>query len=182
MGAWLVLGAYVALVYGLLPYGPPLGAWVQATTVGRVALGPGAPWIAGALVLALVLRLRRRGASPGAYVLAALAALGCAVGLGWLRAIRLERVHLPEYAIATCLAWRAIAPATGDRAARYVAAAVLAALLGWGDELLQGITPGRVYDIRDVAANALGASVGAVALAAWRAGNPISGEGPSSPC
>src|SRR5439155_15393092 len=87
----------------------------------------------------------------------------------WLRARHLERTHLPEYGVAAWLAWRAVGPLVLGRVPGYVAAATLGAAIGLGDELLQAVTPGRVYDIRDVAMNALGALLGIVVLAIIRA-------------
>jgi hypothetical protein len=165
---WLALGAYAALLYGLLPYGPAIGRAVQQSALGRWMLGPGAIWIVAAGGVAVVVRLWRRGATTTGWLLAAVAAAGYAAALVWLRAIRLERVHLPEYGIAAGIAWWAIVPSVGDRGLAYVAAALVAALVGWGDELVQAVTPGRVYDLRDVAANALGAGLGALVIAAWR--------------
>jgi hypothetical protein len=166
----LALGAYAAMLYGLLPYGPAIGRAVQASGAGRWMLGRGAVSLVLVGVVATGVRLRRRGAPPAAWTLAGLAVLGYALALVWLRAIRLERVHLPEYGIAAGLAWWALVPRLGDRWHAYVAAAVVAALVGWGDELVQSVTPGRYYDLRDVAANALGAALGALVIAVWRAG------------
>jgi hypothetical protein len=173
---WLALGAYAALLYGLLPYGPAIGRTVQASDAGRWMLGGGAVWLVLAGVVAAAVRLRRRAAPPTAWTLAALAVLGYALALLWLRAIRLERVHLPEYGIAAGLAWWALVPRFGDRWPAYALAALVAALVGWGDELVQAVTPGRYYDLRDVAANALGAVLGALVIAVWRAGRPPASE------
>ena len=183
MWRWLALGAYAALLYGLLPYGPAIGRAVQDTAAGRYGLGSGAVWIVVAGSLLVAERLRRRGAPLLAYALAGTAAVGYAAALLWLRAIRLERVHLPEYGIAAWLAWRAVSPALGTRWPAYVTAAAMAAAIGWGDELVQAVTPGRFYDLRDVAANALGATLGTLIVAAWhiapgRAGTP---DRPSAP-
>jgi hypothetical protein len=174
---WLALGAYAALLYGLLPYGPAIGRAVQASAIGSWMLGRGIVCVvlAGGIVTAL--HLRRRGTPPTAWVLGAAAVLGYALALLWLRAIRLERVHLPEYGIAAALAWWALVPSMGDRASAYVAAAAVAALVGWGDELVQAVTPGRVYDLRDVAANAVGATLGALVIAAWRTRRDPSRDG-----
>jgi hypothetical protein len=171
MGRWLGLGAYTALLYGLLPFGPAIGRAVQNTAAGRFVLGRGAAWIVALGAIAIVVRLRRRAAPASAWLLAALVGAGYALALGWLRAVRLERVHLPEYGIAAWLAWRALVPSLGDRWPVYGAAWVLAAAIGWGDELVQSITPGRFYDVRDIGANALGAGLGVLALAVWRAGD-----------
>jgi hypothetical protein len=167
MRRWLALCAYAALLYGLLPYGPAIGRAVQASTAGSWLIGRGAVWLVLAGVVATAIHLRRP------------AVLGYALALLWLRAIRLERVHLPEYGIAAALAWWALVPRLGDRWPAYVVAAIIAALVGWGDELVQAVTPGRFYDLRDVAANALGASLGAIVIAAWRTGrSPIRDPAP----
>src|SRR6185369_14154913 len=159
------------LLYGLLPFGPTIGRAVQNMAVGRFVLGQGAAWIVALGAIAIVVRLRRRAAPARAWLLAALVGAGYALALGWLRAVRLERVHLPEYGIAAWLAWRALVPSLGDRWPVYGAAWLLAAAIGWGDELVQSVTPGRYYDVRDIAANALGAGLGALALAVWGAGD-----------
>jgi mannose/fructose/N-acetylgalactosamine-specific phosphotransferase system component IIC len=174
MRRWLALGAYTALVYGLLPYGPAMGLAVQASAVGRWMLGGGAAALVAAGAILLVVRLARRRAPAWAYAALAVAAIGYALALGWLRAVRLERVHLVEYGLAAWLAWRALVPRWTARPSTYVAAALGAAAIGWGDELLQAVTPGRVYDLRDVAANAVGASLGTLVLAVWHASHPRS--------
>ena len=170
MRRWLALGGYAALLYGLLPFGPAIGRAVQQSAVGTWVLGGGAGWLVAAGALVLVVRLRRRGAPAVAWALAALAALGYAGALLWLRAVRLERVHVPEYGIAAWLAWRALVPRSGDRVRTYLAAAAIAAAIGWGDELVQSVVPGRYYDLRDVASNALGASLGTLVIFVWRSG------------
>jgi VanZ like protein len=174
MRRWLVVGAYTAFLYGLLPYGPAIGRAVQASAAGRWVLGRGAVVVVLAIVAVLVARLARRRAPAWTYAVLAAVAAGYAAALAWLQAVRLERVHLPEYGIAAWLAWRALAPRFRDVPTTYLAAALLAAAIGWGDELVQAVTPGRVYDLRDVAANALGAALGATVIAVWRAGAPPS--------
>jgi VanZ like protein len=174
MGRWLGLGAYTALLYGLLPFGPAIGRAVQDTAAGKFVLGRGAGWIVALGAIAIVVRLRRRAAPASAWLLAAVVAVGYTLALGWLRAVRLERVHLPEYGIAAWLAWRALLPSLGERWPVYAAAWLLATAIGWGDELVQSVTPGRFYDVRDIGANALGAGLGVLALAVWRTGAPES--------
>jgi hypothetical protein len=167
---WLALATYVAAIYASLPFAPRLGLRFLRSAPGGWLLGPGLGLVvlAGAAVLGLA--LRRRQAPARAYAGLAVAAGGYALALSWLRAQHLERTHLPEYGIAAWLAWRALAPLVRTPFAGYAAAAALAAAIGYGDELLQKIVPGRYYDLRDVGMNALGSVLAVVVIAAARAG------------
>jgi hypothetical protein len=167
---WVALAGYVALLYGSLPFGPRLGMRVLRTTLGGFLLGPMLPLLALGGAALLMLALRRRNAPLWAYVVLAACGAAYAFAFSWLRAAHLERTHLPEYGLASLLAWRALAPLLPGTVPAYVAAAALGAAIGYGDELLQGVVPGRHYDIRDVAMNALGAVLGVIVIAATRAG------------
>ena len=157
-------------MYASLPFGPRVGLALARNVLGSWVLGPGLPLLAVGGAAAMLVLLWRRRAPAWAYAAIAGAGACYAVAFSSLRAAHLERTHLPEYGIVACLAWRAVAPVVPGTLAGYVVAAGLAAAIGWGDELLQRITPGRYYDVRDVAMNALGAVLAIVVLAAARAG------------
>jgi hypothetical protein len=114
--------------------------------------------------------LTRRHAPRWAYAALGVAAVTYVIAFSSLRSAHLERTHLPEYGVAAWLSWRAIHPLVPGRFAGYAAAAALAAAIGYVDELIQWVVPGRVYDLRDVGMNALGAVLGMVVLAALRSG------------
>jgi len=176
---WVVLGLYAAAIYTTLPYGPTIGRTVLRSAAGGWLLGSGMGVVALVLGVAIVARLRRRRAPALSYGALALAAAGTILGLAWLRAQHLERVHLPEYAVASWLAWRALDGHRIGRVRAYVGATLIAAALGIGDELLQAITPGRVCDVRDMAANALGGILGTLVLVAVRAGTDVAAADPA---
>ena len=166
VGSWLALVAYTAVVYGFLPFGPRVGVALGRVPLGAWLLGPGTIILTVAGGVGLAATLVRRGAPPRAYALLTAATAGYALAFSWLRSQHLERTHLPEYGIAACLAWRALGPVLPAGLPGYVAAAMLATAIGYGDELLQKVVPGRVYDLRDVAMNGVGAVLGTVLLAA----------------
>jgi VanZ family protein len=167
---WCVLGGYVLLIYALLPLGPKIGLALLRTGPGAWLLGPGLPFIAVALAVGVMVVLVRRHAPPWAYAALAVAASVYVIAFSSLRSAHLERTHLPEYGVAAVLSWRAIHPIVPGVFAGYAAAAALAAVIGYVDELIQWVLPGRVYDLRDIGMNALGAVLGTLVLAALRAG------------
>ena len=78
-------------------------------------------------------------------------------------------VHLAAYAGLAALNTRALARGAFDRVGgRHVAGAiVIATAYGVSDEYHQLFVPGRNFDVLDVAADAIGAIIGASALGAW---------------
>jgi len=171
-GRWLPLALYVAAIYALVPVGPRIGLAVARTGAGNWLLGPGVVVATAAGAMALGVRLHRRGAPPWSWAALLGAAVAYLLAFAWLDRQHLERTHLPEYGIAALLAWRAVAPRMRSPLAAYAVAALLAAAVGYGEELLQAVVPWRHYDLRDVAMNAVGAVLGVVLIAVARAGRP----------
>lgn len=85
-----------------------------------------------------------------------------------------ERLHLVEYGALALLLRSAIAESVArrpvaDRVSNVdVWALAAATAIGWLDEGVQGILPNRIYDLRDVAFNALAAALALLAAAAVR--------------
>jgi hypothetical protein len=161
---WIVLALYAAGIFLSLPYTPRLVRWSNAQ------LGPAAAVAVVGAVLALAgaLFARRlliaRAAFPWPHL--ALAAIGLAGWAAWrlLASSPIGRVHLPEYGLLAILA--AWAAGGGCRAA--FGSGVAAAAVGFLDELVQLVTPGRVFDWWDVALNVAAALLGGLACAWWR--------------
>jgi hypothetical protein len=157
--AWAALALAVAATWSTLSVGPRVGRALLATAPGAWALGAGLV-VAGACAVAVLLaRAVRHGADAAHAALLVATASGWAWALGRLPAKPIERVHLLEYGVLGWLAWRAVRQHVTPRVA-FGLAALLTAALGWGEELVQWVTPGRYYDLRDVAMNALGGVLG----------------------
>lgn len=159
---WLVLGAYVALVYGSLPWTRDvLIALDQQQLMGGVIT---ASYFGAAVLVVYHVVFDVRLTDRVAF--GALVVLGAGVGALVLGlAIPEERLHFLQYGLMAILARRAVAPRLMGWA-QYLAAVAIAAAAGWGDELVQAVLPGRVYDLRDVLINA---SAAVLAMAGYEA-------------
>jgi hypothetical protein len=122
--------------------------------------------VATATVLAL---RRRKGARRGA----AAAALGAALlALAWTASLWSrpeEAVHLVEYGVLAVLVQRTFRARFGDRSC-YPAAVAAVLFVGVVDEVIQWMTPGRFFDLRDVALN--GGAAALVQVVLWRLDPP----------
>ncbi len=156
--SWAALFGYAALVYGSLPWTRDvLVALGQHHAVGLLVT---ASYFGAAALIVYHVVFDVRLTDRAAFV--ALVVLGAGVGALVLGlSIPEERMHFLQYGLMAVLARRAVAPYLGPWA-HYIAAVVLSALLGLGDELIQGLLPDRHYDTRDVLINAVAAALAMV--------------------
>lgn len=159
---WALL--YAGVLLAVLPYTPMLLRWLD-----RFALpffSGLAPKILGLCAWALLVlfvfftRPERR-----ALRAAALTLIGAAYAALLLFVIHFpaERLHLFEYGLLGILAWRAT-PGSERTLLRLWRAATFLAVVSLLDEGIQGLIPGRYYDIRDLYLNLLAGGLGAAAF------------------
>jgi hypothetical protein len=163
------VAAYVGLVYATIPFAPRL--WLGLSRLTGIELRPLALTIllcGGALaVLPVLLRPRVRS----------LLAM-TAVGVVYVAIYRLpfeapaERLHLLEYGVVPGLVAWALGPRR-SLTTRLVLGAIAGGIAGVGDELIQGLSPRRVFQVADIVLNGTSAALGAMAwgamLSPWRA-------------
>jgi len=167
---------YVAAIY-LTSYLVPLAVGA----LGRAGLG----WVVryGPVVgvfLALVFAGYRLLQSPSRRSMPMLGLLGAvAVGYGYfirlLSGVPVERVHLLEYGLLAVLLVRVLEGRHGPVRTLWYAVS-LVFLIGFIDEILQGVLPNRYYDARDVATNVCSGLFGLGLLYIFR---NSSGPGPN---
>ena len=169
---WIAAGVAVLLIYGSAYF-------VQFLLLAlreRGALGPtilGLFVVAGSAALAWVVRQQPRREET----LLLVAAAGVYVLLFRHLTIIQERIHLIQYGGLGALFYAALVerwpqppPEGAPRRQRHpgLLATALTAAAGWGDEIVQGILPNRVYDLRDVVLNALSGALVVAVLAGRR--------------
>lgn len=175
---WTAVVVWTAIIYATIPVARAIQYWVTDHWSRDAFSWFVYAFTAAALVTA-ALYLRKRAGTMSARQLVLLIALGVVFSAGtWLlRANPEEAMHFVQYGILSLLLYRAYKHRYGDRGA-YVCAALLGAMLGTFDEIIQWIVPRRFFDFRDLAINAAsgllvqGALAGglAPALMATRAG------------
>jgi VanZ family protein len=152
---WLWAGAVVLAIYSTLGMARVVVEGLRERNLLRLGVA------AVIVVLALVLAVRLMRRQPGRREVTA--ALGAALlyAVVFVLVERAEeRLHIVEYGAVGALVYLALEerrrngrPAPG---ASWLLAVLAATALGWLDEGIQEILPNRVYDLRDVALNALG--------------------------
>ncbi len=162
---WTLL-VLVAIVTSAVFSGSLVGALGSETVVGLAFGGFFAMAILSVLGLALS-GARSRDAWVALAVVTTIAMIPVRSGV-----TALERTHLFEYGLLAVVLYEAVSERRkhgGRMPPPALAAICLAAAVGWLEEALQAVVPGRVYDLRDVAINATAAlaAVSAVATIRW---------------
>lgn len=164
---WTPALLWIAVIYTAIPFVRELREWFVARWDPRViGWSVAAAVIAAAAVAGAALLRRRDAVRPGA--LPWLIGVGAALAL-WSLSLRRspeESVHVIEYGVLALLLHRALRPAVPG-AALFVVGALLGAMIGTIDEVIQWLTPSRYWDWRDLGINAGAGAL--VQLALWRA-------------
>jgi len=158
----LILSLYLVLLFGTIPFMPRLWSWAGD------AIGPWhrlLPVALGTLLVLMVLRTlikqRARWLSLRAALLVSLTILFFSA-MSKLR-LPVEQIHFSEYGLLSFLLFRLFRHRDPSRRV-YLWTLIGACLIGFLDEMVQGLTPGRVYDTRDLWFNGVGGSLGLTAV------------------
>lgn len=160
----LLVVAWVLAIYLAIPHARSIQEWVYARA-GRGTFSAIVYGAVGAAALALGVAARRgriripRAGWPWLIAVAAAYAWGTHA----LRHSPEEALHLLEYGVLSALLYRALSHRYTDPAV-HVVAALLCALLGTVDEVIQWVVPRRFWDFRDLAINAIAGILMQVAL------------------
>lgn len=162
--SWSWAGSWTVFIFLTIPFARTVTDFV-AERWGRALFRDGVSILViltVGIVLLMAPRIRNM-ARVNVLWLLLVAALLAYFTLG-IKASPEETIHFIEYFVLGLLVFRALAHRTRDIGI-YPAALVLCATAGLFDEVLQWLTPERVFDLRDVAFNAAGAAIAQVAIA-----------------
>jgi hypothetical protein len=152
---WGLFALGTLAILAFVPLAGPIQKLVREA-IGEGGLRWGMAGLVAVAAVTVVGKARRRSdLSPGRLACALLVP-ALAVALMVKLSIVAEAFHLVEYGLLGVLAFRALSCHLHEPAV-YFAAAALTALVGTCDELVQWLTPGRYWGLRDVGLNAAGA-------------------------
>ncbi len=152
---WLQAFLWLTGIYTSIPFVRPLCEALRERALLNVTIYASALMVAGLFIRSLGYSKRRDILT---WLLLAMAMMFYAAGFYFIK-IPEERLHFIEYGILSCLVHRAIR-LDNEKVSAYLLSFLMTGLCGWGDEILQGLTPGRFYTLKDVELNAISAALG----------------------
>jgi len=162
--SWLYVAAWSLIIFATIPLARTIQQFVARQwgreTFTQVVVAA----ILAALLAAAALLRRRRTTWAGYFWLVLVAAifLGYTFRLG--QKSPEEALHFIQYGVLGILAWRALSHRLQDYSV-YLAAAVVCGFIGTLDEVIQWLTPRRLWGLRDIWINFLAASLVQLPLA-----------------
>ncbi len=166
LGSWLYAGLWTLVIWSTIPFARAITKFF-ATHWGRdqfITITALAAILGAGTAILFVIRQPRAGRWQRALVLAVIG--GVFVGVARLKALAPEEaLHYLEYGILGVLLYRALTHRIRDPLI-YLAALVAGALIGTGDEIIQWLTPRRIFEYRDIRMNVLGVALALTAIAA----------------
>ncbi|TVM00900.1 MAG: hypothetical protein CV087_11450 [Candidatus Brocadia sp. WS118] len=155
---------YTAAIYAFLPFGPAfwryvLGHWGSELNYLGVFLA----CLVGIYFLVYLLFQKQEKNIP-VYIAYFFISLACLALLKYMCVCGAERFHLLMYGVLSCMVfWSLKLDIKSKRI--YLYTTLLVFLLGAIDELIQGILPMRVFDVRDIFMNWLSSGMGELFIA-----------------
>jgi len=160
---WLLVFVWVALIYASIPFVRPLCETLRRYTLLNFSI-----FLSVAAIVILFLRALRQQKHWDrlTYVFLFLALAMYAYGFIVIK-IPEEKIHFIQYGILSFLVYQAIAlDVRGFQS--YLWAFILVTFLGWMDECIQAITPGRYFGWSDVGLNSVSGVLGLFVTFIWR--------------
>ena len=160
---WLLLIGYVVLIYATLPLMPGISAYFSSLFGQFFGIIANLLLIGIiAIVFAVLFKNNSAQKSPMFYA-GLMAILASYTALLYVTPIPVEKMHLLEYGFLSYLTLRALS-GTQPPWKRHLCIIFIIILVSYCDELIQAITPGRFYEIRDVFLNIVSGMLGLFAL------------------
>lgn len=153
---WGTVVIWVSIIYGSVYVARPICDFLMKKNSLTILVNSILLFSLAGLGIIIIQKIRIR--KPSSYMLLGLVCLSYLFGFKILT-IPAEKIHFFEYGVLAFLIFRAVSFDWPPLKA-YAAAVFLTTLLGWGDEGLQAITPGRYYQFQDVMLNSVSGGLG----------------------
>ncbi len=170
---WLRAAAWVAVIYGSLPWVRPLCEFLKKETPFNGLVN----WLFAGILLFILYFCRLKPFKIIPSYFWGLSLLGIYSTFFMILKIPEEKIHLIQYGFLAFLIWRALHHNGAGHALRpYILAFLLTSFLGWVDEIIQPFLPDRYYQTSDVLLNAVSGVLGLLGVAFLRTYGVFSGR------
>lgn len=163
--SWLLVGAGAALIFSAIPVARRWLGWLEGHGARDLVRWGALVVIVVAATLAVIYLYRRLRQLTWPRLLWMIGVVGV---FSYFVSVKMktpgEALHFVEYGLLGLLALRALSHHLRDGLV-YVCAFLLCLLIGTVDEILQWLTPGRVWDVRDVLHNGVAAALAQLVVA-----------------
>lgn len=155
---WLIAVGYVLFIYATLSLVRAPVSALRSMGLLRISLGI----LYATCFLSLLAYLIRRNLLDGKRTISLffIAALYYWVAQ-WVQTPE-EQIHFFQYGLVGFFFLRALKFHTSSKSKRFFFALLLSSAAGWLDEIMQGLTPTRHYDVRDIFLNILSSFLGLI--------------------
>ena len=156
---WLIVAAYTLAIYAFLPFGTAFWRFVLNQWGNSINyLGLFFVCVLG-LYFLIYLIFQKHVRQFSVYIAFFVISAGCLAVLRYLCVAGAERFHLLLYGILSAIVFWALKLDVKNKRI-YIYTAVIGFALGTIDELIQGVLPSRVFDVRDIFMNWLSIGMG----------------------
>jgi len=153
---WAYVLGFVMLIYSTLYAVRPVCAFLKSTTPFSLLVN--IILVAILLLIMVSFGMKIRAAKTSSYIIFGAVLFSYFYGFAIIQHPE-EKIHFIEYGFLACLARQAIGIDVKGPLV-YIYAFLLASFLGWVDEGIQYLLPGRYYQIEDVILNSVSAALG----------------------
>ncbi|MCF6155148.1 MAG: VanZ family protein [Candidatus Brocadia sp.] len=161
---WGIVIIYTLAMYSFLPFGPAFWRFVSGHWGNKLDyLGVFFVCLLGAYFLVYLI-FQKQVKNSAVYIAFFSISLACLALLKYVCVNGAERFHLLMYGVLSCSIFWALKLDVRKKRI-YLYTTLLAFLLGAIDEVIQGILPMRVFDVRDIFMNWLSSGMGELFIA-----------------
>ncbi len=163
--SWLYVAVWSGIIFVSIPFAPDIVRAVRRTFGGEAIVATSISISAVAFIVIVALLIRRGRTDRSGYIWLTATGVVLLLLLTWFRSpYPAETLHYVQYGVLGVLLFRALSHRIRNYGI-YPLALIIGTAIGTLDEIVQWLTPGRFFEMADIALNFTGVALAQVVLA-----------------